>query len=499
MKKHYVYFDKKTRIIKEIVSRKKRGRGYYIECNSDDVRDFIAGTKNIKEYIIALDKITEKYIFIRANYDVNIPESKGIINVPYDAVDEHTIQIIFKANKKLEVRLNKQKINPLFNTDAEDKLKTFDEWREYRITLKERDSGNLLIDIPFDFKELLENGSLIFDTYDHIYRNNLEIFVTDMFDDVSWRGQRDRYVYYDEVTGLISEISKNEDNSRSYIKASMEEVVGFVSGEKSISNYLVAYSYDKKRYILMKKDNIIRLKRKSELVTIPYKMTEQSDISIIYYSDNVLEVSLDMSNISPLFQSDFKDEVRFENGTELRIVLKEKDSGNLLVEYVIDCQELLKSGQMFFKLFDHIYPDNVEFFTYPMFNTYSWYKGQVKLISPVKEKIKFDIQSSDHIIKYKGYDYHLVIEKLDDGIKITNNIDNLKVIRFDKQIEFFVVDRYDPNILYAKFSLLEEDLKNKAIIVPLDCDINGKSILYNNKYISVLLKKDKNDERNSSN
>ena len=493
MKKRYVYFDKKTRIIKDILSKRKRGRGYYIECDSNDVKDFIAGTKNIKEYIIVLDKKTEKYKFVKANYKLEIPEAKEIINVPYDIENEHMLQFIFKANKVLEIRLDKQKLNPLYGTDAEDKV-VFDEWREYRVTLREKDTGELLIDIPFDLRELLREGSLTFKTHKHIYRNNLEIFASDIFEDVSWRGQRDRYVYYDEITGLISEISKNRDDTKKYIKCSIDEVVGFISGEKSISNYIIAYSYDKEKYIIMKKDNIIRLKRKNELIKIPYEANDKNDITIIYYSDNILEVSLDMSNISPLFQSDFKDEIKFESGTEFRLVLKEKDSGNLLVEYVIDCQELLEAGQMSFELYDHIYPDNVEMFTYPMFNTHSWYKGQVKLISPVKEKIKFDIQRSDHIPKYAGYEYHLVFEKCDQGLKIINNIDNLKLIRFNKQIEFFVVDKHDPNILYAKFALLEEDLKTKAIIVPLDCEIDGKSILYNNKYISVLLKKDKNDD-----
>jgi len=300
--------------------------------------------------------------------------------------------------------------------------------------------------------------------------------------------KKQRYVYYDKKTGRIKDILNKRKRGRApYITCSLEDVIGFLAGTESKIHYVVAYNRETKKTVLMKKDNIIKFRAPSKKLTkIPYKVNTESDLTLIYYSDNVLEVTLDVSRISPLYQTNFREEVTFERGTEFRITLKEKDSGNLLKELVLDAQDLLNHGQLFFELEDHIYPNNVEFFTYKVLNTYSWFKGKIKLISPAKEKIKFDIHKADNQPRSKDFTYHLIVEMTKEGLRITNNIDNLKLIRVYDQIEFFIVDEHDPNILYEKFSLTEEDLENKVIVVPLDCDTKGKNILYNHKHISVL-------------
>lgn len=298
-----------------------------------------------------------------------------------------------------------------------------------------------------------------------------------------------KFVYYNVKTGFITDILKTRKRGRGkYIECPIEDVIGFLDGSEGIANWVVAYNNDLKKTILIKKDNIIRLRAPSNrLSKVPYKANTLSDLTIVYYSDNVLEVSLDMSRISPLYQTNFRKDVTFERGTEIRITLKEKDSGNLLKEIVVDAQDLLDSGQMFFDLYDHIYSDNVEFFVYKLFESYSWSKGKVKLISPIKDKIKFDIHKADTKKRSTDFSYHLIMKATEKGIRITNNIENLKLIRFHEQIEFFVVDKHDPNILYDKFTIVEEDLDSKTMMFPLDCDVRGKTILYNHKYISVLL------------
>jgi hypothetical protein len=297
-----------------------------------------------------------------------------------------------------------------------------------------------------------------------------------------------RYVYYDVNTGHIKEIlSVRKPGRARYIECSNDEVRGFITGEIGINDWIVAYNKKLDKHILIEKNNVIKLRKPSKtLYKIPYKKTIDSDLTLIYYSDNVLEVSLDVSRIAPLYQTNFRDEVVFERGTEIRITLKEKDSGNLLKEFVIDAQELLKAGQLFFDLYDHIYSNNVEFFTYKMFENYSWFKGSIKLMSPIKNKIKFDIHKADSKQESENSSYHLIMTPTKTGLKIKNNIEDLKLIRFHDQIEFFVVDKHDPNILYEKFSLTEEILKDKVILIKLDTDMRGKSILYNQKYISVL-------------
>lgn len=297
-----------------------------------------------------------------------------------------------------------------------------------------------------------------------------------------------RYVYYDVNTGQIKDIlSKRKQGRARYVECTNEEVKGFITGKVGVNDWVVAFDKILEKHVLMEKNNIIKLRQPSkELYKIPFKKTIDSDLTLVYYSDNVLEVYLDISRIAPLYQTNFKDEVKFERGTELRITLKEKDSGNLLKEFVIDAQELLETGQVFLDLYDHIYPDNVEFFTYKVFEKYSWSKGSVKMTSPIKNRIKFDIHKADSRPSSKDFTYHLVMTPTKTGLKVKNNIETLKLIRFYDQIEFFVVDKHDPNILYEKFSLTEEDLGDEVVMIQLDTDTRGKSILYNHKFISVL-------------
>jgi len=297
-----------------------------------------------------------------------------------------------------------------------------------------------------------------------------------------------KFIYYDKETGAIKEILGKRKRGRApYLEIDFEYVRGFITGEMGINQWVIAYSTVSKKYVLMEKDNVVKFRKvPTTPMKIPYKANAISDLTLVYYSDNVLEVSIDMSRISPLYQTNFKDEVSFERGTEVRLILREKDSGNLLKEFVIEAQDLLDSVQIFFELYDHIYPDNVEFFTYKMFGSYSWSIGKVKLMSPMKDRIKFHIHRADSKIRSKNFTYHLVMTPTKRGLKIINNIENLKMIRFYDDIEFYLVDKHDPNILYEKFSLNEEELQESVIMLNLKTDAKGKSILYNHKYISVL-------------
>jgi len=294
-----------------------------------------------------------------------------------------------------------------------------------------------------------------------------------------------RYVYYNKV-GMITDILDKRKKGRSpYIECSIDQVIGFLDNSVNINYYIIAYDKITDKNVLMEKNNVIKVRKPSKILyKIPYKKNDETDIELICYPENTLEVSLDPCRIAPLYQTNFRDEVRFERGTEIRIVIKEKGSGKLLKELIIEAQELLESSQIF-----HDLPDlnNVEFFTYSLFDSYSWKKRTVRLISPISQKIKFEINKADHKRKSKDFDYHLVMKPTTPGLEIKNNIKSLKTIKFNEHIEFFVVDKHDPHILYEKFFLDKEDLSKQKIIVNLKTDLKRKTILYNNKYIGVLL------------
>ncbi len=172
-----------------------------------------------------------------------------------------------------------------------------------------------------------------------------------------------RYVYYDKVTGQIKEILSNKKGGRSYyIECDNKEVVGFIDGTKGINQWIVAYNRDLKKNTLVEKNNIIMLRAPDpNLCKIPYRKDAESDLKLTYYPDNVLEITLDVSRIAPLYQTNFRDEVKFERGTEIRIIAKEKGSGKLVKEIIVEAQDLLDAVQIFFEL-PSVSQNNIEFF-----------------------------------------------------------------------------------------------------------------------------------------
>jgi len=468
---------------------KEKDTGKLLQEIVFDIRDLLEKSKNYKllEYIQDIDIEFYTYKIFEDSSWVKEKEYKEIKHLKkLSKIKQTHIKDTAKSNLKIIylVRTNSLKIS-LNNL----RFQKVDNYYELRIVVKEKDTGKLLQEIVFDIRDLLIEEKII-PLLKHINYKNVEFYTYKIFDINTWSMEKQSYVYYNKQTGQLGDITKDKlDNDNPYIKKYHSEVQEFVTGEKGSNSYLIVYSWDTETLDILPKDNIIRLRQTStQPVKIPYKTDVNSDLTLVYYSDNVLELSLDLTHIAPIFQSDFQSEVSFEKGTEIRIIAKEKDSGDLLKEFIIDAQDLLESGQIFLELYKHIYSDNVEFLTYDIFKSFSWHKGKVKLISPVKENIKFDIHRADTVERSDDITYHLIMTKTDKGIKVTSNIDNYKLVRFNKEIEFFVVDKYDPNILYEKFSLTEKDLKNETMLIPLKYDIKGKTILYNHKYISVLLK-----------
>ena len=84
---------------------------------------------------------------------------------------------------------------------------------------------------------------------------------------------RIRYVYYDKKTGFITDILPKRKRGRGYhLECDTDEVIGFLDNSLGIRDYVVAYNQDLKKNILIKKDNIIRLREPSKnLFKIPYK------------------------------------------------------------------------------------------------------------------------------------------------------------------------------------------------------------------------------------
>lgn len=297
-----------------------------------------------------------------------------------------------------------------------------------------------------------------------------------------------RYIYYDKFSGQILDIiRKRKRGTAPYIKCDVEEVLPILAGKKGINDLIVAYDNEVKKHLLVEKNNIIKLRNLgSKIYKIPYKRESTFDLRLLVYPKSyVLEITLDPANISYLYNTNFREEVMFEKGTEIRIFIKDKKGEKLFKTIVIEAQKLLDAGQLLYDI-SELNMKDISFHTYRMFQKCIWYKGKSRFLSPVKDKIKFDIQKADTKRRNKDFSYHLVITYKDGKLKIKNNIEDLKLVKIFEPIDFFIVDKLDPNILHGTFSLTIDSLKKESFLVELNKIQGDKTLLYNHKHISVL-------------
>lgn len=298
-----------------------------------------------------------------------------------------------------------------------------------------------------------------------------------------------RYIYFDKNTGMITDIQPTKKQGRAkYVTVDVDVVLPILKGEKSVIEYIVAYNHDTEDYVLMDRDNVIKLRYYGKnLYKIPSKTIDNYDLRLeLFVGGKALEVSIDPTRMSTMYATDLREEVRFEQGTEIRIFIKNKAGDKLLHTIVIDAQKLLENGQLFYELED-IDPSDVSFYTHRVFENYMWRNGKARFLSPTKDRLRFEIQKADLKQRSPQFEYHLHFKQSDEGIKIENNIESLKLVKLFNDIEFYLVDKYDPTILYEKFILPPEVFKEKNIIIPMKETLENKTILYNHKYISVLV------------
>lgn len=303
-----------------------------------------------------------------------------------------------------------------------------------------------------------------------------------------------RYVYFDKTTGIITAIlNKRKQGRAPYVISDQETVGGIVMGTKCAIDFVVAYNRDSKKYVLLERDNIIKLRYYGDtLYKIPKRSIDDYDLKIeAYYDGNVLEIALDPMRISTMYSTDMRDEVKFEEGADIRIYVKSKDGTELLKTIIIDAQKLLDSGQVFYDMSD-VDMKNVSYYTDRVFDNYMWIPSKSIFASPTKDMVRFEIQKADLKQRNDNFDYHLRISETDGALKIQNNIEDIRLVKIFCDVEFYIVDRYDPTILYKKFILTPNDFEHPIIDVNVRENMKDKTILYNHKHISVFL--EGNDE-----
>jgi hypothetical protein len=299
--------------------------------------------------------------------------------------------------------------------------------------------------------------------------------------------KKKRYLYFDKITGQVMGIvSDKVKRNNNFIECDNEDVVDYIIGKKSLNDVIVAYNRNDKKYKLLKRDNVIKLRYYGDKkFKIPNRKLVDYDLRLISYPDNILEVTINPERMSSLYATNFKNDVVFERGTEIRIYVMDKEGREIFKTIVIDAQKLLDNFQMFFNI--SVDRKNMSFYTQRVFDKYCWYTGKTKFISPFKDKVKFEVQKADTSRKRDDYEYHLIVKPEDKKLKIKNNIVDPELLKIDSKVTFYIVDKNNLELLHDKFYIFHDDLKQKEIEINLKNSFDNMSILYNQKYISVLI------------
>lgn len=287
------------------------------------------------------------------------------------------------------------------------------------------------------------------------------------------------YVYYDKFSKNITEILNAKKDEGDYIVCDKKEVLPILSGKIGMMDLMVCSGK------IVERSKPIKLERiTDEPYEIPYSDGGDFDMRVVYYPDNVLEITLNVNNLMP--------DTKFERGSEFRITLKTKSTDELLRTIIIPANDILLYSSLYYELYDHIKIDDVVFFTERVFKNYYWTKRNLKLTSPMKNGLNFHIHIADTEKRTDTFQYHLEMKYDPDHggfYSIKNNIQEFSLLKIYEPIKFFIVDENDYNILYDTFEIDPEMLVTKDIGIMCKTNPEGKLMLYNHKYISVLLEK----------
>ncbi|MAI03545.1 MAG: hypothetical protein CMQ75_03335 [Gammaproteobacteria bacterium] len=283
-----------------------------------------------------------------------------------------------------------------------------------------------------------------------------------------------KYIHYNkwsrEVTGHSLEPSNYS------ISVSVDDINQFI--KHGLENYIV---YDNQ---VIRKDNIVRFNKESNLTEIKYGKNGTVQLNI-FPEDNLIKVKIDFPiNFIDNEQLDF---VKFENPI-LQIYVNAKNRQELLGTLEIDLDNYFKTGkyeQDITKILSIVDVNNLVFKTKRCFKNYEYQ------IMEFKEKEKpLDRNLIDNQYHLELYVLHNVYDRLSNTIIVTNNIrywQEFEHMLNDKIVISFV-DKNNPTKLEHYISFTLNQLKKNETLSfnkPYGAILTNKTTHCNNNQLKI--------------
>jgi len=294
-------------------------------------------------------------------------------------------------------------------------------------------------------------------------------------------------VYYDEWSGDITNITSkpNSEIDDPYIEQSGPLLNDLVLGIIDPRKFTVAELVD--GLTLVNKADEIRIRQMEEnLSLIPVVLSAANDSEIvctIYIHEYKMSVSVSEETMYSLTGSrafrKFDSSNNPHNSGIKLFIIEHENPFKLLDTIILDPIELLNNGSVLIDikhLARHIAAGSIRIMTNRIFKTYS-----MKYLERQEPQQVDSVKNGDIPLLNTGEPANIILTNTDDGWYAESTIDELLDRKIYDGIEFYIIERNNPNFLCSsKITLNKYDMKNKnKVRFDFDFDNREYGILTN--------------------
>lgn len=291
------------------------------------------------------------------------------------------------------------------------------------------------------------------------------------------------YVYYDEWTGSIMNISNTELEDSEYPSFYSENLIlkNIISGVVNEKQYLVSFNEDNDLDVI-EKDNVIRLRSSENTLTqlIKQRLTAWDIRVKLYTGNNRLLVEINQESIRRLSNMTFNKTLQIEEDNDLALYIIKHNNPDFFVQKLdIDVNELLETGNNIFdisSLRKYISLQDIGILTRRCFKNY-YMEVLDESLDVVSQSLVKNL-SYIHRTNYVGNTGHIIAEQNKNIVTFSTKLSSGELtdlgLHEDKLWMYIVGD--SPDEYYGSIPVNIRDLKNKK---RTNIRIEGKLADYN--------------------
>jgi hypothetical protein len=277
------------------------------------------------------------------------------------------------------------------------------------------------------------------------------------------------YVFYDEWTGAISNITTvlDHESSNPHIVTDSDIIEQIVKGYRNENNYIVSFDNDN-NFDVIEKGSTLRLRSSEKsLCQLPRSRTTEWDIKVVVYAGNSkLVVEVNPEAIRKLSSMTFNKHIIVDDQNDLSLYIVKYNSPDYLVATIdIDAQELLDNGNVIYDIKNirqHISLSDIGILTRRCFKNYYMevFNSSLNIVQQsLVKNLSYLNRTCERDLKYS----HISIAQHDDIVTFSTKLSSgeLADIGLHEDKILLHATGSTPDQYYGSIPLNIRDLKTK--------------------------------------